>query len=135
MVSGNSATDLFKKEVAFEDYLYYAAIQRQEENLICQQTSTKGPDMTEVRKMTWISKIMTVTGGKSESSEIPSMTADEVERANASRAARITSWISAFYLLTTDIFGPFYVPYSFSQLGWVPSIVLCLFSSVYPSTR
>lgn len=128
----DSAGDLPKTEVVvFEDYLYYAALQRQEEKLIGRQISNKGPDRAEGEKMSWFARIMDVTDAKSESSETPSMTEDELERANASRAARITSWISAFYLLTTDILGPFSIPYAFSQLGWVPGIMLCFFSSVH----
>ena len=124
MDSRNSADDLPKNEVVFEDYLYYAALQRQEENLIGRQIPSEGPET----KGAWFSMITTVTDAKSESSGTPSMTEDEVERANASRAARITSWISAFYLLTTDILGPFSVPYAFSQLGWVPGVMVCFFS-------
>lgn len=33
------------------------------------------------------------------------------ERKNASRAVRTASWSCVFYLITTDILGPFSVPY------------------------
>ncbi|CAA7271203.1 unnamed protein product [Cyclocybe aegerita] len=52
------------------------------------------------------------------------MTADEEERANASRALRLAGWGSIFYLITTDILGPFNAPYAISQVGWVPGVVL-----------
>ncbi|KIJ93769.1 hypothetical protein K443DRAFT_111538 [Laccaria amethystina LaAM-08-1] len=50
------------------------------------------------------------------------MTQDEEERANASRALRLASWASVFYLITTDILGPFNAPFAISQVGWVPGI-------------
>ena len=59
------------------------------------------------------------------------MTEDEAERAKASRALRITSWASAFCLITTDILGPFSAPYAVSQVGWVPGVILYFFSWVH----
>jgi amino acid permease len=56
--------------------------------------------------------------------EPPSPTADEEERENASRALRLASWASVFYLITTDILGPFNAPYAISLVGWVPGVVL-----------
>ncbi len=79
MDSKDSSSDLPGQEVVFEDYLYYAALQRQEEEVIGRQSSPK----------------------------------------------------AAFYLITTDILGPFSAPYAVSQLGWVPGIILYFFSSVY----
>lgn len=43
---------------------------------------------------------------------------------NASRAARTATWGAVFYLITTDILGPFSVPWAMSQLGWGPGTVL-----------
>jgi hypothetical protein len=57
-----------------------------------------------------------------DNSTIPPPTADELERKNASRALRLASWASVFYLITTDILGPFNVPFAISQTGWVPGI-------------
>ncbi|KNZ72606.1 N amino acid transport system protein [Termitomyces sp. J132] len=37
---------------------------------------------------------------------------------------RAASWSSIFYLITTDILGPFNAPFAISQVGWVPGIVL-----------
>lgn len=42
----------------------------------------------------------------------------------ASRAARTATWGAVFYLITTDILGPFGVPWAMSQLGWGPGTVL-----------
>src|SRR6266576_5042375 len=129
MDSKDSSSDLPGQEVVFEDYLYYAALQRQEEEVIGRQSSPKSSGENE--KKAWFSAVVAVTDTKSDSSEVPPMTEDEIERANASRAMRITSWTAAFYLITTDILGPFSAPYAVSQLGWVLGIILYFFSSVY----
>ncbi|KAI9683299.1 MAG: hypothetical protein M1822_006164 [Bathelium mastoideum] len=40
----------------------------------------------------------------------------------ASRAARTATWGAVFYLITTDILGPFSVPWAMTQLGWGPGV-------------
>jgi len=52
------------------------------------------------------------------------LTADEKERINARRALRSASWAAVFYLITTDILGPFNAPYALSQVGYVPGVIL-----------
>ncbi|KAI9694370.1 MAG: hypothetical protein M1820_008970 [Bogoriella megaspora] len=42
----------------------------------------------------------------------------------ASRAARTATWGAVFYLITTDILGPFSVPWAMTQLGWGPGVSL-----------
>ena len=128
-----SVSDLPRQKVVFEDYLFYAALQRQEEDVLSRQTSSRGSDTTfrDNEKKNWFSGVMAATDAKVDSSELPAMTEDEVERANASRALRITSWASAFYLITTDVLGPFSAPYAVSQVGWVPGVILYFFSWVH----
>lgn len=46
------------------------------------------------------------------------------EWVNASRAARTATWGAIFYLITTDILGPFSTGWAFSQLGWGPAVSL-----------
>lgn len=43
---------------------------------------------------------------------------------NASRAFRTATWAACFYLITTDILGPFGVGFSMGTLGWGPGIGL-----------
>lgn len=45
-------------------------------------------------------------------------------RLNANRALRNASWMSVFYLITTDILGPTSAPWAVSQLGYVPGALL-----------
>ncbi len=43
---------------------------------------------------------------------------------NASRALRTASWGAGFYLITTDILGPYGVGFALGTLGWGPGIAL-----------
>ena len=56
-----------------------------------------------------------------------SLAEGEVERIQAWRALRQSSWAGAFYLCTTDILGPFNAPYAFRQNGYVPGCLLYVF--------
>lgn len=105
-------------DVVFEDYLHYAAIQRLEEDRVAKVeastdanhwffglSSHKGPNVNVDAQNAPAGTRMTIT---------------EEERANASRALRLASWSMVFYLITTDILGPFNAPFAISQVGWVP---------------
>jgi hypothetical protein len=46
------------------------------------------------------------------------------EWTNASRAMRTASWAAVFYLITTDILGPFSVPWAMGTLGYGPGFAL-----------
>jgi len=48
----------------------------------------------------------------------------ERELEQARRALRTATWVSVFYLITTDILGPFNAPFAFSQVGYVPGAIL-----------
>jgi len=50
------------------------------------------------------------------------ITAGEWEHAN--RAARTATWTTIFYLITTDILGPYAVPWALAQMGYGPGITL-----------
>ncbi|KZO89989.1 hypothetical protein CALVIDRAFT_569455 [Calocera viscosa TUFC12733] len=48
----------------------------------------------------------------------------ERERLIAHRALRTASWAAMFYLITTDVLGPFNAPYAFSTVGYVGGVIL-----------
>ncbi|KIW91008.1 uncharacterized protein Z519_08791 [Cladophialophora bantiana CBS 173.52] len=52
------------------------------------------------------------------------MTISDEEWVQASRAARTATWGAVFYLITTDILGPFSTGYAFSQMGLGPGVAL-----------
>jgi hypothetical protein len=112
--SSSHDPEVRSSEVAFEDFLHYAALQRLEE---------EGPKPAG-STLNWFYRLSEHKGKNvnvdvSEAKSIP-MTEDDEERANASRALRLASWASIFYLITTDILGPFNAPFAISQVGWVP---------------
>jgi hypothetical protein len=102
--------------VPFEAYLYFAALQRSEEeksasygdrfanSLVDRLSGHKGPNVN-----------IDATPHLESHREVPLS-----ERATASRALRLASWSSVFYLITTDVLGPFNAPFAISQVGWVP---------------
>lgn len=49
--------------------------------------------------------------------EVRAHISDE-EWINASRALRTATTSAVFYLITTDILGPFGLPYAFASMGW-----------------
>ncbi|KAF9554688.1 hypothetical protein CPC08DRAFT_712698 [Agrocybe pediades] len=114
------------ENVAFEDFLFYAAVQRLEEDGLAPGEAGAAAEVG--RKKNWFNKLSSHKGPNVNldvsKAAVPPMTEDEEERANASRALRLAGWASIFYLITTDILGPFNAPFAISQVGWVPGIVL-----------
>ena len=114
--------------VTFEEYRYYAQRTREEQKTI------------ESPKLRWREII-----NRSTNKDAPQINADhddgkvsqenfanketrlqitDEEWINASRAMRTASWGAAFYLITTDILGPYGVGFAMGTLGWGPGIAL-----------
>ncbi|TFK61152.1 hypothetical protein BDN72DRAFT_778575 [Pluteus cervinus] len=132
----------FSDEVIFEDYLHYAAIQRQAEEEAVRgspegqanpQSKKSWADSFIDRSVSWFSDHkgpnvnVDVGHAVAHARHRRELTVNEEERVNAARALRIASWASVFYLITTDILGPFNAPFAISQVGWVPGIILYFF--------
>ncbi|KAG6862480.1 hypothetical protein C0995_000026 [Termitomyces sp. Mi166 len=103
--------------VVFEEYLHYAAIQRRFEDGHL-ETNTQ-------EKKSWMSKFskdVNISVNVRDANEHSVI--EDSERINAFRAMRTASWASVFYLITTDILGPFNAPFAISQVGWVPGVIL-----------
>ena len=100
-------------ETIFEEYLHYAAIQRRLED-DHQETYVLG-------KRDWMAKFSKDVNIDANVRDIRDLSViEDSERINALRAMRTASWLSVFYLITTDILGPFNAPFAISQVGWVP---------------
>ena len=105
--------------VQFEDYLHFAALQR-----LAEETTDEAKEQLQ-GKGNWLTRLSDHKGQnvnvdvRGLENPIPP-TADELERENLSRALRLASWSTVFYLITTDILGPFNAPYAIAQVGWVP---------------
>ncbi|KAI0182949.1 transmembrane amino acid transporter protein-domain-containing protein [Xylaria flabelliformis] len=103
--------------VTFEEYYYYAQRTREEQLLL------------EAPQLQWrgvfSSKKKTAEAGQGQVSHAEASSGQLVtdeEWANASRAFRTASWGAVFYLITTDILGPFAVPFAIGTLGFGPGI-------------
>ena len=112
--------------VSFEEYYYYAQQTRAEE----EETHAATYEKTGILQTIFPSK-----SGKGAAQQefsrrgslVPNVnisekgqraTVTDEEWANASRAIRTASKGAVFYLITTDILGPFGLPYAFSTTGW-----------------
>lgn len=124
-LSRRTIRNLHDPNVTFEEYLHYAAISRADEardgggNHVMSilpgkygrqhQTAIQEPAGTLASKSAYdketeVSQVGTATSGP------PDYTVSDTEWMRASRAARTATWGAVFYLITTDILGPYSVP-------------------------
>ena len=116
---------LHDPNVTFEEYHYYALRTREEEIVIDRQD----PDSGKIKVMHLLFPPKSGPGVKGQVVKAPQNLADEEKRRNsqyanlsnqavrahvtdeewkdASRALRTATWAACFYLITTDILGPF----------------------------
>lgn len=113
---------LHDTSVTFEEYHHYAQLTRAEE----EESTT--PE-TGVLSIIFPSKsdggVQQSTDGNQKdagalniSDPATRMTISDLEWTNASRALRTATRGAIFYLITTDILGPFGLPYAFATMGW-----------------
>ncbi|KAF7177776.1 hypothetical protein CNMCM7691_006210 [Aspergillus felis] len=133
--TGSAATrpqhrKLHDSSVTFEEYYYYAQLTRAEEESQPNGDKERG----------WLSFLFPSKsdGGiqpvaETTSEDAKTMTASDTagrmtitddEWTNASRALRTATRGAIFYLITTDILGPFGLGYAFATMGWGPGIAL-----------
>ncbi|KUJ08241.1 putative amino acid transporter [Mollisia scopiformis] len=125
---------LYDNTISFEEFVYYAEKTRAEEEAhVADIKGTQG----------WLEMIFPSKSGMGAGN----VTADEKHGAklahdmtladprarlqisddewtNASRALRTATKSAIFYLITTDILGPFGLPYAFAGMGWGPGVAL-----------
>lgn len=113
--------------VTFYEYKYYAEITRAEQDAGNVPTTGSG-------EHGMLPPTMGMPAGDEKTSDRegsqealpaanPHFISDD-EWMQASRAIRTATWLSAFYLITTDILGPFGVPFAMGTLGWGPGMAL-----------
>lgn len=112
--------------VTFEEYYYYAQQTRAEEEqealdnpekvgilqTIFPAKSGKGAAASETKRRTSLVPQVNI------SEKSARATVTDEEWANAARAVRTATKGAIFYLITTDILGPFGLPYAFASTGW-----------------
>ncbi len=121
---------LHDPSIQFEEYWYYSRQTRAEEDAYHANgaaTASTGILSTIFPSKSGTGNIdVAKTGEKSEALEPQTNTSDPTRRAsvteeewtNASRAVRTATAGAVFYLITTDILGPFGLPYAFATTGW-----------------
>jgi len=116
------------KDVPFEDFLHYALIQRTKEEH--EAGAITGNSLSNPFGKYANTRLPLAAVTNLEEPEAV-MTADELERSNARRALRQAGWAAVFFLITTDILGPFNAPIAIAQLGYVPGVVLYVFMGAF----
>ena len=116
---------LHDPNVTFEEYHYYAGLTRAEEDgNVVPKDETRG----------FLSTVIpgkfgkpVVTDEKRRASMVPNVNISDPDRrasvtdeewTNAARAMRTATAGAVFFLITTDILGPFGLPYAFATTGW-----------------
>ncbi|KAG0209750.1 hypothetical protein BGX28_009970 [Mortierella sp. GBA30] len=115
-------------DVPFEEFLHYALIQRiQEEQESYEKSGNSNIMQNPYGKHT---NFRLSLAPSTAFDSIEDMTPQQEERENARRALRQAGWAAVFYLITTDILGPFNAPIAIAQLGYVPGVVLYTFMGI-----
>ena len=115
--------------ISFEEYDYYARKTREEEESHVSHDTEKKSGLLSKLIPSKSSKGAGMDGSdeKRRESLVPAVnTSDPSQRmhisdeewTNASRALRTATAGAIFYLITTDILGPFGLPYAFASTGW-----------------
>jgi hypothetical protein len=95
--------------VTFEEYRYYAEITRAEQDASNVPTTSSGEHGMLPTDSPAGEKTSDAEGSQEAVPTNPHIISDD-EWVAASRAIRTATWLSVFYLITTDILGPYGVP-------------------------
>ena len=125
---------LHDPDVPFEEYAHYAKKTRAEED-----ARAPLPTKDTFRQIFSRSKAIDPTGGDEVAPPVDKRTrsvdvnlSDRTNRlditdeewTNAARMLRTATWGACFYLITTDILGPYGVGFAMGTLGWGPGKLL-----------
>ncbi|KAL8723825.1 MAG: hypothetical protein Q9181_007160 [Wetmoreana brouardii] len=126
-----STARLYNQNVTFEEYYYYALQSRTHPSESTDNTSTASTTgMSKYNPFRRVETPADSNGTVNEKGSNDPNGADawhdvsNEEYVQASRALRTAGWGAVFYLITTDILGPFTTGWAFSQMGYGPAAVL-----------
>jgi hypothetical protein len=116
---------LHDPSVTFEEYHYYAKLAREEEEQIHASRIPGSHNILTVlipnlarEKETDEKRRASLVPTHNLSNKHARASVTDEEWTNASRALRSATAGAIFYLITTDILGPFSLPYAFGTTGW-----------------
>jgi len=128
-----------------DEYRYYARLKRDAErggysgngadaegNIVARPTVMQMIKHKGVRQMTQdkIDPSLIASMKEAHAEETAGLSELEIEKLNARRMLRVAGWSTVFYLITTDILGPFNAPFAVANLGLVPGILLYFFFGI-----
>jgi hypothetical protein len=114
-------------KVTFYEYKYYAEITRAEQDAANVPTTSSGEHGMMLPTMGTPADDEKSSDREGSQEALPATNPHIIsddEWMSASRAIRTATWLSVFYLITTDILGPYGVPFAIGTLGWGPGIGL-----------
>jgi hypothetical protein len=113
--------------VTFYEYKYYAELTRAEQDSGNVPTTGSGEHGMLPTTMGTPARAERASDHEGSQAAIPASNPHIIsddEWMTASRAIRTATWLSVFYLITTDILGPYGVPFAIGTLGWGPGMAL-----------
>ena len=132
------ARKLHDPSITMEEYMHYASITRAD----TQHEASHGANSYTFGKPSFLKKkgapspaitrdiqvtdekSAEVVSGEASSPPVSTFAIADEEYVHASRAVRTATWGAVFYLITTDILGPFSTAWAFKQMGYGPAVVL-----------
>jgi len=124
---------LHDPSITIEEYMHYAAITRADDRNVDAPHTDNAMKVAGLKSLNPFAKkrepaVATTTElnekATTESSPNGRFVITEEEYIQASRAVRTATWGAVFFLLTTDILGPFSTAWAFRQMGYGPGAVL-----------
>ena len=132
-ISRPAIKKLHDPSITIEEYLHYAAITRADDRNHITTHSDDALKVAGFKSLNPFAKkrepaVATTTDLNekivAESSPDGRFVITEEEYIQASRAVRTATWGAVFFLITTDILGPFSTAWAFRQMGYGPGAVL-----------
>lgn len=133
-ISRPAHTKLHDTSVTIEEYMHYAAITRADDRHVDSPHTDDALKVAGLKSLNPFAKKreatvatnteLTEKAATAESSPDGRFVITEEEYIKASRAVRTATWGAVFFLITTDILGPFSTAWAFRQMGYGPGAVL-----------
>lgn len=111
---------LYDHSVTFEEYLYYAKKTRLDQDSLERSDAGRKVSLLKVMFPPKSSRAQLDEKMGHLNTSVPSQRAivTDDEWMNASKALRNATGMAIFYLMTTDVLGPFGLPYAVATTGW-----------------
>ena len=132
-ISRPAIQKLHDPSITIEEYMHYAAITRADDRNHITTHIDSAASVAGLKSLNPFAKkrepaVSTTTELNekvaAESSPDGRFIVTEEEYIQASRAVRTATWGAVFFLITTDILGPFSTAWAFRQMGYGPGAVL-----------